>query len=62
MNNSPTKKALWFSPNVWLMLNSLMRIRCDDNPSVTVERLIRESYETIKNRKCSEYGRAAATA
>jgi hypothetical protein len=56
------RKTLYFVPPVWLMLNSLMRMRCHDSPSVTVEHLIRESYEKIKHLKCTEYGRAAATA
>lgn len=59
------RKTIWFTPPVWLMLTSLMRIKGDDSPSLTVEHLIREAYDQVKYNKTSKgtaYGRTTATA
>lgn len=62
MNITPSpldRKTIWFTPPVWLMLTSLMRIKGDDSPSLTVERLVRDAYDKIKNTKGPVNGRAA---
>lgn len=53
------RKTIWFTPYVWRALNSLMRIKGDDSPSLTVERLVRDAYDKIKHTKGTENGRTA---
>lgn len=45
MNNpNLDRKTIWFAPGVWRALNSLMKIKGDDSPSLTVERLIKDAH------------------
>lgn len=60
MNNE--KKAIWFDKHIWLCLQSIRRINGDENPSQTIERLIKKAYDEIKHMKEPGYARAVATA